>query len=306
MPRFIDGMQGYLLRPPKGAAPPTWTATGASRRLDLLALQRSAGNRATCTALAVSTARSGIDESATVQRTGLLGILRGGIGRPADTVTGSLQRALADDVRGQVEVYGPPDYNGLMRAIRAAPMAERRAVVDDAALMKGIADRFTRDYATTLASALLAGMYTWRNPTGNDFFRFFMMGTGPGPASPSSTMNCWESVMYAAYLVGAVSASWIRGFYTKALAEPDPNAAAYALLGWSTALPTRDPGAGREPGVGQLVFYRSGAGVPGHVAIYLGGGRIMSLWNQPRGVDSVQEVGITEISGTIHFGNPPW
>ena len=71
-------------------------------------------------------------------------------------------------------------------------------------------------------------------------------------------------------------------------------------------MPTRNPAAGREPGVGQLVFYQQGSGVPGHVALYLGGGRIMSLWNQPNGVDHVQEVGITEISGTIYYGNPPW
>lgn len=306
MPRFIVGVHSHSGRPPKAATPPTKAATSAARRLDLLALQRSAGNRATCMLVAVPTVRSTSGESATVQRAGLADILGGVIGHRPDADTPSVQRVLADYVRGQVEVYGPPDYNGLMRAIRAAPMAQRRAVVDDAAIMKGVADRFPRDYATTLASALLAGMYTWRNPTGNDFFRFFMMGTGPGPASPSSTMNCWESVMYAAYLVGAVSAPWIRTFYTKALNEADPNAAAYALLGWSAALPTRDPGAGREPSVGQLVFYRSGAGVPGHVALYLGDGRIMSLWNQPRGVDSVQEVGITEIAGTIYYGNPPW
>lgn len=291
---------------PRTAAPPTRVAAGPSRRADLLALQRAAGNRAVCSVLAPPSMATDRAARPAVARTGLADIVRFSIDPGAATRSSPVQRALADDVRTQVEVYGPPDYNGLMRAIRAAPLAERRAVVDDSVLMKGIGDRFARNWATTLASALLAGMYSWRNPTGNDFFRFFVLGTGPGPANPASTMNCWESVMYAAYLVGAVSASWIRTFYTRALNEPDANAAAYALLGWSTALPTRDPGAGREPSVGQLVFYRTGTGVPGHVAIYLGGGRIMSLWNQPRGIDHVQEVGITEIAGTIHYGNAPW
>jgi hypothetical protein len=275
-----------------------------------LGLQRSAGNRAVTSIMARTVDRPTEQQQAptNVQRSSLSDLLRAALmgGSPRPSAGPQVQRTLSDYIRGQVEVYGPPDLNGIMRAIRAAAMTERRAVVDDAALMRGIGTRFPRDYATTIASALLEGMYQWRNPTGNDFFRFFVLGTGPGPASPSSTMNCWESVMYAAFLVGAVSAAWIRSFYTSALAQPDANAAAYALLGWSAGLPIRNPAAGREPSVGQLVFYQQGSGVPGHVAIYLGGGRIMSLWNQPNGVDHVQEVGITEIAGTIYYGNPPW
>lgn len=285
-------------------------AVAPDRPGGLIALQRSAGNRAVCALVDRRDDRSpaAVATAASVQRSSLSDVLRQALVADGGQLRSgpSVQRALADYIRSQVEVYGPPHYDGIMAAIRAAPMAERRAVVDDAALMRGIGTRFPRDYATTIASALLAGMYKWRNPADNDFFRFFVLGTGPGPASPASTMNCWESVMYAAFLVGAVSAAWIRDFYTRAIAEPDPNAAAYALLGWSTALPTRNPAAGREPGVGQLVFYQQGSGVPGHVALYLGGGRIMSLWNQPHGVDHVQEVGITEISGTIYYGNAPW
>jgi hypothetical protein len=285
------------------------TTAGPPRTAGLIALQRSAGNQAVTTLITRPADKTGDQPTlASVQRSNLSDLLRAALTGhgPERSADPHVQRTLADYIRGQVEVYGPPDLNGIMRAIRAAPMTERRAVVDDATLMRGIGTRFPRDYATTIASALLEGMYKWQNPTGNDFFRFFVLGTGPGPASPSSTMNCWESVMYAAFLVGAVSAAWIRTFYTNALAQADPNAAAYALLGWSTALPTRNPAAGREPGVGQLVFYQQGSGVPGHVALYLGGGRIMSLWNQPNGVDHVQEVGITEISGTIYYGNPPW
>jgi hypothetical protein len=283
--------------------------TGRTGPAGLLALQRSAGNRAVTTMITRPVDCPAEQLAPTsVQRSSLSDLLRAALtgGGLQPSAGPHVQRTLADYIRGQVEVYGPPDLNGIMTAIRAAPMTERRAVVDDATLMRGIGTRFPRDYATTIASALLEGMYKWRNPTGNDFFRFFVLGTGPGPASPSSTMNCWESVMYAAFLVGAVSAAWIRSFYVSALAQPDPNAAAYALLGWSTALPTRNPAAGREPSVGQLVFYQQGSGVPGHVALYLGGGRIMSLWNQPNGIDHVQEVGITEISGTIYYGNPPW
>jgi hypothetical protein len=173
--------------------------------------------------------------------------------------------------------------------------------------MSLVGNRLSRPYATTVASALLKGTRKWRNPTGNDFFRFFMLGTGSGPASPAATMNCWESIMFAAYTVGVVSADWIRTFYRSALATADPTAAAYALLGYTAGLPTYAPAAGRVPSTGQLVFYRSGsAAYPGHVAIYLGDGQVMSLWNQPHGIDQVQQVGITEISGTIYYRDPPW
>lgn len=274
------------------------------RRDKVLGLQRTAGNAAVSAMLAPDPA-TGPNRDGSLHRASLLTDL-------THTITGQrptgpvLQRDLAADVRGMVDIMGPPDYNGLIARIRAASVADRQAVLADSAVMTLIGNRFARQWATTVASALLEGTRKWKNPTDNDFFRFFVLGTGSGPANPSSTMNCWESIMYAAYLTGAVTAPWIKTFYVNALAQPDPNTAAYALLGWTDALPTYNVAAGRVPTTGQLVFYRTGSGVPGHVAIYLGGGQIMSLWTKPNGVDHIQQVGITDIAGTIYIGNPPW
>jgi hypothetical protein len=265
----------------------------------VIELQRTAGNTAVGTLLSDPA-------GSTVQRTSLAGALAQALAgvRPGGP---TVQRDLVKEVRSRVDIMGPPDYNGLLTLIRAAPVADRQAVLADTALMKLIGSRFNRTWATTVASALLEGTHKWKNPVDNDFFNYFVLGTGSGPATPSSTMNCWESVMWAAYLTGAVSAAWIKQFYTDALAQPDANTAAYLQLGWSTALPTYDPAKGRVPTAGQIVFYRTGtSGVPGHMAISMGSGQIMSLWTTPNGVDHIQQVGITEIAGTIYYRDPPW
>lgn len=241
-----------------------------------------------------------------VQRAVLADSLRGAVAahaRPAVTA----QRALAGDLRAKVSITGPPDHDAMVRLIRAASVAERQAALGDGALMRDIGQRFDKAGATILASALLEGSKTWVNPANNDFFRFFVQGAGGPPSSPTATMNCWESIMYAAYLVGAVNATWIDRFYRTALATtPDPNVAIWALLGWTSSLPTYNPGAGRTPSEGDLVFYMSGGTYPGHVAIYVGGGQVISLWNQPNGVDSVQRIGIKDLSGTITYKAAPW
>lgn len=276
--------------------------TTADRRAGgLHALQRSAGNRAVAAMVA------GLRTNRPVQRSladELRACLTGGRAKSQAPV---VQRDLAGDLRGQIDITGPPAISRIMSLINAAPANERQAVIADSALMKLIGTRLNRNIATTVASALLRGTRKWKNPTGNDFFRFFVMGTGSGPASPRATMNCWESIMYAAYLVGVVSDTWIRNFYTTAIAAGgDTTAVIFAQLGWSSALPTYNPAAGREPTAGQLVFYHSGGTYPGHVAISMGSGQVMSLWDQPHGVDSIQQIGITELSGTITFRDPPW
>ena len=116
--------------------------------------------------------------------------------------------------------------------------------------------------------------------------------------------------MYASYLSGDVSQAWIKSFYDSALAQPNPNAAVWSGLGFSTALPTYGSGGGGvDPKPGQLIYFKQpGSSVPGHVAVSLGGDQIISLWNQPNGVDSVQRISVSDLSsaGTAYVGNPPW
>ena len=248
------------------------------------------------------------------ERLPLIETLRHVLGPRRAPVGPPIQFALVDTLKGMLDIYGPVDYDGLIRAVRAAPVAERQAVLNDAATVSRIRSRFSGVWATSIMSSLLEGSQTWANPPATDFYAYFVTRSATGtPPSFSATMNCWESIMYAAYLAGVLSASWIKTYYVGAGAIPgtvtDPTPALWAQLGFSTSLPRYDPAATppRVPSVGQLVFYLpSGAAIPAHVAVFMGGGEVVSLWTQPAGIRQVQRVPITSFAGTIYFGNAPW
>ena len=218
---------------------------------------------------------------------------------------------LADILRGMVDITGPVHYEGLIAAIHAAPLAQRQAALNNASLRTLINSRLDGVWASTVMSSLLEGSQVWTNPPSNDFFQHFVTDGKTGTVGNSTSMNCWESMMYAAYLSGDVSPAWIKSFYQTAMAAPDPNGSVWSQLGFSSALPHyAAPGTGGSGGVepkpGQLIYFQTGSGVPGHVAVSLGGDQMISLWNQPGGVDSVQRISVSQISGTVYVGNPPW
>ena len=259
-------------------------------------------------------ARASVPDPASQERLPLIETLRHVLGPRRAPVGPPIQFALVDTLKGMLDIYGPVDYDGLIRAVRAAPVAERQAVLNDAATVSRIRSRFSGVWATSIMSSLLEGSQTWANPPATDFYAYFVTRSATGtPPSFSATMNCWESIMYAAYLAGVLSASWIKTYYVSAGAIPgtvtDPTPALWAQLGFSTSLPRYDPAATppRVPSVGQLVFYLpSGAAIPAHVAVFMGGGEVVSLWTQPAGIRQVQRVPITSFAGAIYFGNAPW
>jgi len=215
-----------------------------------------------------------------------------------------------------------PDYDAIIAMIHAAPAAERQAVVADATLRDLINTELAGVRAQTVFSSLMEGSQTWRNPTGNDFYAFFVTNNGNGPMPSTATMNCWESILYAAFLAHQVTPTWIQTFYSTALAAPDANRMIWTSLGFSTTLPTyKAPavsGTGGAtdtsnmsvpqitPRAGQLLFYVNGGPIPGHVAVSLGGDQAISLWNQPNNVDAVQRIQVTALTGTVYVGDPPW
>jgi hypothetical protein len=193
--------------------------------------------------------------------------------------------------------------------------------MNDSSLRDLINSRLGAQWAQTVFSSLLEGSQKWKNPPANDFFTFFVTNSGNGPLPNTATMNCWESIMYAAFLARQVTAAWIKTFYDTAVAAPDPNAMIWTQLRFSTALPTyaapatagtqggvgaTGTGSTRTPSAGQLLFYHSGGAVPGHVAVSLGGDQAISLWNQPNNVDAVQRIRVTDLAGTVYVGDPPW
>jgi hypothetical protein len=260
-----------------------------------------------------------------VQRRALADDLRSALAGPSTAAaTGApVQMTLATDLRTSLEIYGPVNYNAIIALVHAAPAAERQAVLNDAALRTLINSRLTAEWASTVFSSLMEGSQKWQNPPTNDFYAFFVTNSGNGPVPNTATMNCWESILYAAFLANLVSAAWIKTFYNRATGSADPNGMIWSQLRFSTALPTYAPpatsgtGGGTSvpgtsttatvtPRAGQLLFYYTGGAVPGHVAVSLGGDQAISLWNEPNHVDAVQRIQVTALGGTIYVGDPPW
>lgn len=163
--------------------------------------------------------------------------------------------------------------------------------------------------ATVSAMSGMVGNQEWKNPTASDFYQYFVVGGGTGTLPNTASMNCWESIMYAAYVTNQIDTAWIQAFYGAAMPTPNPTASIWAALGWHAGLPmlTSSGGAAPTPNVGDLIFYTpSGGSMPSHVALYVGNGEVVSLWNQPNNDKSVQRISITALSGDIQFNAPPW
>lgn len=214
-------------------------------------------------------------------------------------------------MRAMLGIMGPVHYEGLIKKIKGAPVAERQTAVVDSTVLGLISTRFSGVWATSIVSSLLEGSQNWANPPATAFYQHFVLDGKSGAVPGAATMNCWESIMYAAHLAGVLSASWIKNYYVSAGALPgatvNPTPALWAQLGFSTSLPRYSPSTGKVPTVGQLVFYvNSGSPIPAHVAVCMGGDELMSLWTQPAGVHQVQRIKITDIAGTIYYGDAPW
>jgi hypothetical protein len=221
----------------------------------------------------------------------------GGTAAPAATT-------LTDKLIAGLEIYGPVNFDALIGDVHAATLAERRAALASARVRQLARERLGPEVGTSLISALLEGSQHWENPPANDFFDYFVTRKGTGTLPSTATMNCWEMILYSAYLIGAIGQPWIEQFYNDALAAPDPNALIWQRLGWTASLPLYPA---VQPVAGQLLFYiDTGAPYPGHVAISIGGDQAISLWNQPRGEYATQRIRVDELGGTVHIGTAPW
>jgi hypothetical protein len=188
----------------------------------------------------------------------------------------------------------------------AATMLERQAVLNDATLRSVIRANLGNS-ATIVMSALLESSQQWVNPTGNDFFAYFYTNLGTGTLPNAATMNCWESILYAAYLAELIDTNWIHDFYDDALTAADANQQIWTALGFANTLPEYPAAA---PTAGQLLFYLPmGDVVPSHVSLSLGGHDSMSLWNEPNTIDVVQRITINQLrtpGDQVFFTDPPW
>ena len=211
--------------------------------------------------------------------------------------------SLKDNLIAALEIYGPVNYDQIIADIHAAPPAERRTALESQRVRDLARDRLNPPETLTVMASLLEGAQSWKNPASNDFYNYFVVTRGTGRLPSTATMNCWEMILYSAYMVGQIDQPWIERFYTEAFADPDPNLWIWRRLGWNSSLPQYPA---TTPQSGQLLFYQTGGAHPGHVALALGGDQAISLWNQPRGDRATQRIRVDELSGVITIGDRPW
>lgn len=135
--------------------------------------------------------------------------------------------------------------------------------------------------------------------TNKDEFALWIRGEEPAPTH-ASKMNCWEAVMYSAYLGGVIPKQWLVDVHDKAAQSGDYNGALGTALGEPSAVPMT---ATQEPGRGDVVFMDG----LNHVVLSLGtktsDGKheVMSLWVLPRDGarfnSSFQRTTIEDING---------
>lgn len=223
----------------------------------------------------------------------------------------------------------PPDLSVLLPAIHQATVEQRQAILNDPALRARITQRYGPE-GTVVMAALLEGALFWPGGSGpnasgridadtsgtipdptkrNDFAAWMLGGPNP-PSTLTGQMNCWESIMFAAYLNGQITEEQLRALHQTAAdafvateaalanptaqpagAEPLPPTpyAGYrgvlaAALGADDATPWHE---GAAPLAGSLIFFQTPGNQLAHVALATGRTvdgqtEILSLWNLPK------------------------
>ena len=264
------------------------------------------------TALALSAPAAAQGEAAGCLPESTVGDLRGVVVAMGDAPPPPAPPTLREALSTALAAVSP-DTAAVLGAIASASVSQRQAVLADAALMKQIAA--LKGAPGVLAmSSLLEGSQRWVNPPSNDFFAHFIDRGGTAALGNAASMNCWESILYAAFLSGDIDGAWIRAFYRNVMASADPNGTVWSQLGFVKTLPrytAAGPAAAGTavPRPGQLLFWYEPGGAwpdPSPVAISLGGDQAISLWNQPSNNNRVQRIRVSELPGAVFVGDAPW
>ncbi len=154
------------------------------------------------------------------------------------------------------------NYNKISALIFRSSQSERRTITQDPKMMRLIRDSFSSkpELATPIAASLLTGEQRWSNPS-NDFTLHFSRDT-ENALSFDATMNCWEMILYAAFLCGQISGKQLKNF----LDSTYPTLQQMKTMGYSRDpelpfYPTRKKDASsptKYPQPGDLVYFTDG------------------------------------------------
>ena len=191
-----------------------------------------------------------------------------------------------------------------------------RSYLDRAVLQAGAAEQSEQLAGKTKWTGLGPPDFTTPKTSLSDFTRWLLVPKQPAPTDTSS-MNCWELVMYSGFRGGYTTKSHLQTIYKAAAGTTGmgpPREIEKRLCGSRQTLDLSDPHS-PEPVVGDIVIFNEFAG---HAAISLGtktaGGahEVMSLWTVPptsggKAVRTTIEVlaGATHLA-KVDFCSPKW
>jgi hypothetical protein len=86
-----------------------------------------------------------------------------------------------------------------------------KSVINDVGMRTLIVDKFSKkpEIATVIMAALLKGNQKWTTPMNNDFVRHFFQDKKKNPLPYTASMNCWEIILYAAFLCNQITSDGI-------------------------------------------------------------------------------------------------
>ncbi len=233
------------------------------------------------------------------------------------------------------------EVNLFLDAIAAATPAERQAILQDPTLLNVI-KASAGDQAYLVMAALLTDSLRWvasqqaangcisislvdpqnRETRTNNFAQWICTPTDSNQQSNQPidlsnplavSMNCWEFVLFSAFLGGNISYAAIDAIYPEVGTSVPLEAYTQKIY---TAL-GGDKSKKWESGsieAGSIVFFQTETSPITHVAYATGrmigtSPEILSLWNEPNNTTSVQFTSIAELNGseyTITYTPNPW
>jgi len=233
------------------------------------------------------------------------------------------------------------DITTVLALIENASLVERQAILQNPEVLNLIRAS-AGDQAYIVMAVLSIGSFRWlasqqgadgciaifltdpltHEPRTNNFAQWIC--TVPNSNEPSSqisppnpltgSMNCWEFVLFSAFLGGNITYDELDAVYSEVgtpITLEEHKQAIYTALGGEHSTewnPCNDIPAG------SIIFFDDGSNPIAHVAIATGreingSPELISLWDRPNTIDSVQFTTIEALNGsdyTINVAPNPW
>ena len=208
--------------------------------------------------------------------------------------------------------------NRILAVVNQYSVDERHAILNTLELRHRI-NSLAPISAISVNAALLVGSQNWQQLANTtDFVNHFTLYDREIPLSYSATMNCFEMLLYAAFLTGEITRSQIEEYYNNSTFYGLPDSQRFfSNLGWRENLPdyqglARVGKSSVVPRVGDLVFFSKIENnffthqqeyKTTHVALSIGGDLVISLHANDFSLSSIDPVRRVRIADLPDVGD---